>query len=125
MCLLFYIRLAMTEKHSSANTKSCFDTTSVQLSLLLDFFYLSESQKGSTGPLLLTDEEKRTLLSEGYPVPQRLPLSKQEEKSLKKIRRKIKNKVSGRQRTQHTGIYMITIRTFQIYYYISTLRFKA
>ena len=42
----------------------------------------------------LTEEEKRTLISEGYTVPQRLPLSKSEEKSLKKIRRKIKNKVS-------------------------------
>ena len=41
----------------------------------------------------MTEEEKRTLISEGYPVPQRLPLSKNEEKSLKKIRRKIKNKV--------------------------------
>ena len=51
-------------------------------------------QKGSVGPLHLTEEEKRTLLSEGYPVPQRLPLCKQEEKALKKIRRKIKNKVS-------------------------------
>ena len=50
-------------------------------------------QKGSVGPLHLTEEEKRTLLSEGYPVPQRLPLCKQEEKALKKIRRKIKNKV--------------------------------
>ena len=52
-------------------------------------------QKGSVGPLNLTEEEKRTLLSEGYPVPQRLPLSKQEEQALKKIRRKIKNKVSS------------------------------
>jgi len=49
-------------------------------------------QKGSTGVLTLTEEEKRTLIAEGYPVPTKLPLTKQEEKSLKKVRRKIKNK---------------------------------
>ena len=44
--------------------------------------------------LLLTEEEKRTLVAEGYPIPGKLPLTKHEEKNLKKVRRKIKNKVS-------------------------------
>lgn len=62
------------------------------LSLIL--ILIVHLQKGSTGTLVLTEEEKRTLLAEGYPVPTRLPLTKAEEKSLKKIRRKIKNKVN-------------------------------
>lgn len=45
----------------------------------------------------MTDEEKRTLLAEGYSIPTRLPLSKQEERNLKKIRRKIKNKISAQE----------------------------
>ncbi|KAF5891523.1 cyclic AMP-responsive element-binding protein 3-like protein 2 [Clarias magur] len=50
-----------------------------------------------SGPLLLTEEERRTLIAEGYPVPNKLPLSKSEEKALKKIRRKIKNKISAQE----------------------------
>jgi hypothetical protein len=45
---------------------------------------------------LLTEEEKRTLIQEGHQVPSQLPLSKGEEKILKKIRRKIKNKVHSK-----------------------------
>ncbi|XP_060758749.1 cyclic AMP-responsive element-binding protein 3-like protein 2 isoform X2 [Neoarius graeffei] len=50
-----------------------------------------------SGPLMLTEEERRTLIAEGYPVPTKLPLSKSEEKALKKIRRKIKNKISAQE----------------------------
>ncbi|XP_030071777.1 cyclic AMP-responsive element-binding protein 3-like protein 2 isoform X2 [Microcaecilia unicolor] len=59
-----------------------------------------------TGPLMLTEEEKRTLIAEGYPVPTKLPLTKVEEKALKKIRRKIKNKISAQESRRKKKEYM-------------------
>lgn len=54
----------------------------------------------------LTEEERRTLVAEGYPIPQRFPLSKAEERSLKKIRRKIKNKISAQESRRKKKEYM-------------------
>ena len=48
-------------------------------------------------------------MSEGYPIPTKLPLSKAEEKSLKKIRRKIKNKVSDIGSKQRNRLQLNTI----------------
>ncbi|XP_011311150.1 cyclic AMP response element-binding protein A-like [Fopius arisanus] len=62
--------------------------------------------KSSTGSFILTEEEKRTLIAEGYSVPTKLPLTKQEEKSLKKVRRKIKNKISAQESRRKKKEYM-------------------
>lgn len=67
---------------------------------------ISCQPKGSIGILTLTEEEKRTLIAEGYPVPTKLPLTKQEEKSLKKVRRKIKNKISAQESRRKKKEYM-------------------
>ncbi|XP_042337897.1 cyclic AMP-responsive element-binding protein 3-like protein 2 [Plectropomus leopardus] len=55
---------------------------------------------------MLTEEERRTLVAEGYPVPTKLPLTKAEEKALKKIRRKIKNKISAQESRRKKKEYM-------------------
>ena len=41
----------------------------------------------------MTDEEKKLLDLENITIPEDAPLTKEEEKALKKVRRKIKNKV--------------------------------
>lgn len=53
----------------------------------LSRFFALQRFAQSHGPLVLTEEEKRTLVAEGYSVPSKLPLTKGEEKSLKKVRK--------------------------------------
>lgn len=59
------------------------------------FFFKFKQKLPQSGPLMLTEEEKRTFKQENLEIPTQLPLSKAQEKILKKIRRKIKNKVSS------------------------------
>ncbi|XP_065053280.1 uncharacterized protein LOC135682341 isoform X2 [Rhopilema esculentum] len=57
-------------------------------------------------PFYLSEEERRTLITEGLPVPVGYPLSKVEERALKKVRRKIKNKISAQESRRKKKEYM-------------------
>jgi hypothetical protein len=90
-------------KHSIptlCRTRSKMHDLAVKNRLITD-----QNPKGQ-GTVQLSAEERRTLLQEGYRLPTKLPLSREEEEALKLVRRKIKNKLSAQESRRKRKEYM-------------------
>jgi hypothetical protein len=66
----------------------------------------AKKSKKAFEPLVLTEEERKIMIREKITLPDRYPLSREEERNLRRIRRKIRNKRSAQDSRQRKKQYV-------------------